>query len=310
MTRCVEATPFELGAPPALSRSTVDRQEPLRDDTAHLGELWREGRLVVVDPKGRAPARERPGAVGLEFRSAAEFAPEFDPATAVFLGEQDGAGFWAVRTDQEHPDWPELRFGGHLLDDTGAGLLTTAVGLLNWHEHSRFCAVCGARTEAARAGWARVCTGCGREEYPRTDPAVICLVHDDDGVNGSRVVLARQPSWPPRRYSVLAGFVEVGESLEATVRREVAEEVGISVRAVRYLGSQPWPFPRSLMVGFAAVTDRDAPLHPAAGEIEDARWFTRDEVRAAMHHPTSSDLRLPMGSSIAWRMLESWVAAS
>jgi NAD+ diphosphatase len=305
MTRCAEGTPFRLGAPPALSRSTVDRQEPLRDDGDHLVELWRDGRMLVVDRRGRTPARERDGMLWLDLRPAAEF----DPAVAVFLGEQDGVGYWAARADEEHPEWPDLRFGGHLLDDTGAGLLTTAVGLLNWHEHARFCAVCGSPTQARRAGWARVCTGCGREEYPRTDPAVICLVHDDDGANGSRVVLARQPTWPAGRYSVLAGFVEVGESLESTVRREVAEEVGVAVHAVRYLGSQPWPFPRSLMVGFAAVTDRDAPLHPAEGEIEEARWFTRDEVRAAMDDPESSDLRLPMGSSIAWRMLESWVAA-
>jgi NAD+ diphosphatase len=305
MTACAEGTPFQLGAPPALSRATVDRQEPLRDDTDHLVELWRNGWLVVVDPRGRAPVREQADESRLDLRPAAEF----DAEGAVFLGEQDGVGFWAARADREQPAWPELRLGGHLLDDTGAGLLTTAVGLLSWHEHARFCAVCGAPTEAARAGWARVCNACGREEYPRTDPAVICLVHDDDGINGSRVVLARQPSWPARRYSVLAGFVEVGESLEATVAREVAEEVGVSVRSVRYLGSQPWPFPRSLMVGFAAVTDRDAPLHPAEGEIEDAQWFSRAEVRAAMNGDPSSRLLLPMGSSIAWRMLESWVAA-
>jgi NAD+ diphosphatase len=299
---------FQLGAPPALSRSTVDRHEPLRDDETHLADLWSEARLVVVDDRGRTPVRERGGQLELELRPATELDPSL-AERAVFLGEQDGAGYWALRAEESQPDWRDLRMSGHLLDDTGAGLLTTAVGLLNWHEHSRFCAVCGAPTEAVRAGWARVCTGCGREEYPRTDPAVICLVHDDDGVNGSHVLLARQPWWPEGRYSVLAGFVEVGEALEATVEREIAEEVGVQVRAVRYLGSQPWPFPRSLMVGFAAVADRDAPLRPADGEIEDAHWVSRADVRAAMNGEEPTGLRLPMGSSIAWRMLQAWADA-
>ena len=125
-------------------------------------------------------------------------------------------------------------------------------------------------------------TGCarrsGHEDYPRTDPAVICLVHD----GAERVLLARQPVWPEGRFSVLAGFVEAGESLEACVLREIHEEVGVPVREVSYLGSQAWPFPRSLMVGFQAVADADAPLRPAEGEIAEAMWVTRDELRAAL----------------------------
>ncbi len=123
-----------------------------------------------------------------------------------------------------------------------------------------------------------------------------------------RVLLARQPVWPPQRYSVLAGFVEVGESLEACVRREIEEEVGVLVDRVRYLGSQPWPFPRSLMLGFSAVADPSVPLRPADGEIEEARWVHRDTVRAALESETGAveGLLLPPGVSIAYRMLRGW----
>ena len=139
---------------------------------------------------------------------------------------------------------------------------------------------------------------------------MICLVHDDDGVNGARVVLARQPIWPPERYSVLAGFVEAGESLEACVVREIAEEVGVTVSGVRYLGSQPWPFPRSVMVGFAAVAPAGAPLHPADGEIEEARWVSRADLRAALAAGGEVEgLRLPGPTSIARMMLAGWAAA-
>jgi NAD+ diphosphatase len=224
----------------------------------------------------------------------------------VLLGEQEGVSYWALRAEHgsAQENWRDLRTAGAMLGDTDAGLLTTAVGLLGWHETARYCAVCGAATTRVRAGWARRCTGCDREEYPRTDPAVICLVHD----GGDHVLLARQPIWPPQRYSVLAGFVEVGESLEACVRREVAEEVGVEVSDVRYLGSQPWPFPRSLMLGFAAIADRSQPLVPAQGEIEDARWVHRNTVLEALESETGAvaGLRLPPGVSIAYRMLRGW----
>ncbi len=127
--------------------------------------------------------------------------------------------------------------------------------MLNWHDSAGFSALDGAPSEPTMSGWSRISTSTGHEEFPRTDPAVICLVHD----GGDRVLLARQPTWPARRFSILAGFVEAGESLETCVVREIKEEVGVDVRDVRYLGSQPWPFPRSVMIGFAAVGDPDAP---------------------------------------------------
>ncbi|MCP3798527.1 NAD(+) diphosphatase [Allokutzneria sp. A3M-2-11 16] len=290
-------TDFALDGLPALSRSTVDRADALRDNAELLSKGWKEATLVVIDERGRTRLADDV----LHLGSTGDLS-DAPVEGAVFLGVQDETAYWAVRGPGAE-DWQDLRMCGALLSDTDAGLMTAAVGLLAWHDLSNFCARCGSPTKAIRAGWARQCTGCAHEEYPRTDPAVICLVHDGD----SHVLLARQPVWPAERYSVLAGFVEVGESLEACVEREVGEEVGVAVRAVRYLGSQPWPFPRSLMVGFSALADRDAPLVLAEGEIEHAKWVHRDEVRAAFAAGGAvPGLGLPGASSIAHKMLAAW----
>ncbi|GAA1208500.1 NAD+ diphosphatase [Prauserella alba] len=323
--------PFELGEIPALSRSTVDRQEMLRAAPQRLTARWPDARIVVVDRWGRTPVRRTEvdsGAAPVSTRKAAEFAGE-PPAEASFLGEWEGVDHWMLPVDppagsgtieldggwgvrQQVPVsadevWLDLRGHGALLDDTSAGLLTTAEALRNWHHRGQFCARCGSAVRRVQFGWASHCTGCDREEYPRTDPAVICLVHDDIGVNGANVLLARQPVWPPKRYSVLAGFVEAGESLEGCVEREIREEVGVEVADARYLGSQPWPFPRSIMLGFAARTVSGATLTPADGEIEEARWFSRADVRAAINGE-HDELMLPGNTSIASVMLRSWAA--
>ena len=208
-----------------------------------------------------------------------------DPAAepvrgAVFLGIRENRHVWAVRVSLLAGTLSELRMLGGTLDDADAGLLTGAVAILNWHDSAGFSAIDGAPSEPTMSGWSRISTSTGHEEFPRTDPAVICLVHD----GGDRVLLARQPTWPQRRFSILAGFVEAGESLETCVVREIKEEVGIDVHSVRYLGSQPWPFPRSVMLGFAAIGDPAAPLLFADGEIAEGTWFTKDEVRAALEH--------------------------
>jgi NAD+ diphosphatase len=322
-------TGFSLGDLPRLSRSTVDRDEAVRGDPLRLADLWAGGRVILVDRKGRTPVQ--PDGSGLVDRPT-EGIGEAAPERAVLLGEHDGIGHWAVPFEEELTEgtpppanswavwpggtaadgvqWHDLRSIGGLLDDTSAGLFTTAVALFNWHARARFCAKCGSPTTLANVGWATRCTGCGREEYPRTDPAVICLVHDQRGPNGTDVLLARQPIWPPHRYSVLAGFVEAGESLESCVEREIREEVGVDVHDVRYLGSQPWPFPRSIMIGFSAVADRSAEVKLADGEIEEASWFSRTDVRAALDAGGQIDgLVLPGSTSIASQMLTAWAAA-
>ncbi|MBB5956106.1 NAD+ diphosphatase [Saccharothrix tamanrassetensis] len=313
---------FELLELPALSRFTVDRREPLRGDAERVAQLWPKARVITVDAHGRTLVADQ--ASRLVDRPATEFG-DGPPDDAVLLGEQDGVAYWAMppadETDvaapsgrawsrpelTDEPQWLDLRSCGALLDDTGAGLFTSAVALFHWHRSAKFCAVCGGGTESAKSGWARVCSQCGREEYPRTDAAVICLVHD----GADRVLLARGEGWPAGRYSVLAGFVEAGESLEACVAREISEEVGVEVGDIRYLGSQPWPFPRSLMIGFQAVADPDEPLRLADGEIAQAKWVSRADVRQALEVPGSvPDLLLAPGASIAYRMIQSWAAVN
>ncbi|MFE3001126.1 NAD(+) diphosphatase [Nocardia sp. NPDC059246] len=303
---------FQLNAVPVLSRTSLDRAEDLRSDEQALKEGWAQAKLLRMNKRGQV--RVDNGTVVLE--PALTLAPERAPG-AVFLGVDDGTHLWAVRDNTIEGTLADLRaYGSTLdLDDFGTGLLSTAIALLNWHDKAAFSAVDGTPTTAANGGWSRI-SETGHEDFPRTDPAVICLIHD----GGDRVLLARQHTWPQGLFSLLAGFVEAGESLERCVEREIKEEVGVDVREIRYLGSQPWPFPRSLMLGFAAVADPDQPLAFHDGEIAEAYWFTRDEVRAALAagawgSPTGATggeakLLLPGSISIARTIVESWAAES
>jgi NAD+ diphosphatase len=324
---------FGLVGPPVLSRSAVLRDESLRTDRTRQVAGWPDARLVVVDAEGRTPVEWRDDprdgfrvgdagswdvafGAGGRLRTCPTSGAE-PPADAVLLGERDEVAYWAVRggidlAGGDPAEWVDLRMAGAALDALGAGLFTTAVAVLAWHDAARFCARDGSPTHPGNAGWHRRCAAAGHEEYPRTDPAVICLVHD----GADRVLLARQPMWPQGRFSVLAGFVEAGESLEACVLREIHEEVGAQVREICYLGSQAWPFPRSVMIGFHAVADPEVPLRPADGEIAEAMWVTRDELRAALARGDWDAraeggerlLLLPGKVSIARSMLESWAA--
>jgi NAD+ diphosphatase len=310
---------FELTTPPRLSRATVDREEPLRLDPERLIAGWPKARVLVVDGKGRSPIRlDANDVYSVVTKPGPELSAE-PPADASLLGEQDGVAYWAVRgapslIDGDDPsEWQDLRARGADLDATSAGLMVSAVAVLGWHDNAQFCARCGSATEPTHAGWMRVCVKCRHEEYPRTDPAIICLVHDGGTGDSGQVLLARQPVWPPGRYSVLAGFVEAGESLEACVAREIAEEVGVTVSDIRYLGSQAWPFPRSLMIGFSAVADPAQQLVLADGEIAEAFWLTRAELRRALHegdwaNDDGNPVLLPPPVSIARSMLDAWAA--
>ncbi|WP_020590869.1 NAD(+) diphosphatase [Kiloniella laminariae] len=195
----------------------------------------------------------------------------------------------------------DLRDHWSLLDPDDAAIMSYARGLAHWHRQHCFCGSCGNPTRSVEGGHVRQCTGesCGRLHFPRTDPAVIMRVTDGDWC-----LLARNAGWRPGGYSVLAGFLEIGESLEQTVIREVREEVGITVRNVRYHSSQPWPFPASLMVGFTAEGNRHDPLVLDPKEIESARWFHRDELRAS---PENDSFNLPRKDSISRVLVEDWL---
>lgn len=190
----------------------------------------------------------------------------------------------------------ELRPLSAVLPAEEAGLLAYARALIIWRARHQYCGVCGSPTAPIHAGHCLRCTNakCAHEFFPRIDPAIIVLVND-----GERALLGRQASWPARRYSTIAGFVEPGESLEDAVAREVAEETGVSVGRVRYHSSQPWPFPSSVMIGFCARAAAGSPVR-IGGELEDARWFTREQV-------TSGEALAPPTQSISWRLIESWL---
>ena len=193
----------------------------------------------------------------------------------------------------------DLREAAALLNDRDAGLFTHAVALANWHATHTHCPRCGTPTVTVAAGHAQRCPADGSEHFPRVNPAVIMLVTDPD----DRCLLARNRRWPERRVSILAGFVEPGESAEQAVAREVGEETGITVARVRYVGSQPWPMPQSLMLGFRASAAGDLEIQVDDEEIAEAHWFSRDELRSAL---ASREILLPPPVSIAHRLIESW----
>jgi NAD+ diphosphatase len=223
------------------------------------------------------------------------------PTDLVLLGWYEGARCVLVDLPlAETPALPpgtkleELRPLTAVLPAQEAGLLAYARALAIWRSRHRHCGVCGALTQPTHAGHCLTCSTCGNEFFPRIDPAIIVLVSD-----GERALLGRQASWPPRRYSTIAGFVEPGESLEDAVLREVAEETGVSVSQVRYHSSQPWPFPSSVMLGFEAYAPPGSPVQ-LSGELEDARWFTREQV-------SSGEALAPPTQSISWRLIETWL---
>lgn len=225
------------------------------------------------------------------------------PEASLFLGERDGAAWFALDLDAAAPPrrgrLVELRSVALLLPAADAATLAYARGLAHWHRGHRFCGFCGGATLPTQAGHARRCATCPRDHFPRTDPAVIVLVTD----GADRCLLGRSPRFPPGMYSTLAGFVEPGESLEQTLAREVFEETGVEIALPRYRGSQPWPFPQSLMLGFRAVA-RTTGLRLDPEEIEDARWLTRAELLDEPRRP----VRLPNPDSIARFLIEEWLA--
>jgi NAD+ diphosphatase len=291
----------------ALSRAGVDRATERRGDIAWLEESWADPRTrVLVVHDARALVRTRDGELELVFIAPAD-APE---GTRFLLGvDPDGTAYFGVngalelepltRSDSADAEPMALRQAGALLSDRDAGLMTHAVALAYWHETHTHCPRCGAATVPAPAGHLTTCPVDGTEHFPRLDPAVIMLVIDPD----DRLMLARNALWPKGRMSVVAGFVEPGESAEHAVAREVHEETSIVVEEVRYLGSQPWPMPRSLMLGYEARAAGGQQIQVDEDEIGEARFFSRAELRAAID---AGEIGVAPSSSIARRLIEYW----
>ncbi|MDT0331586.1 NAD(+) diphosphatase [Nocardiopsis lambiniae] len=301
---------------PTLSRAAVDPVAHRRSDDAWLEKAWADPDTRVLELEGGDPlshgwkalmakqsralaTTEGPPALVL---TSPERAPEGE---RYLLGEADGRAYFAVRSPRELTERDgarpaSLRELGPLLGDHDTGLLTRAVALANWHATHRFCPACGSPTVISAAGHLRTCEREGREQFPRTDPAVIMLVHREQE-GEQEILLGNNPHWDARRFSVLAGFVEAGESLEHAVIREVAEEAGIVVEAPRYLASQPWPFPRSLMMGYTARAVGET--ERTDDELGALRWFTRS---ALAETAAAGEIVLPGRISIARTLIEHW----
>ena len=278
--------PFFCG--PGLDRADHLRADPdgiaaLLSRAEALELIWNEG-APLLDEQGKLCWRPIEG----------------EPP--VLLGLSEGSPRFSALPDGPAPANAYAHI--HLiaqLDTQEAPIFAAALSLANWHRRHGYCSVCGHPTRPNRGGWSRECAHCGAEHYPRVDPVVIMLAEHD-----GRLLLGRQPQYPPGRYSALAGFVEPGESLESAVARELKEEAGIAVADVRYLCSQPWPFPSSLMIGAFAVAADDL-LTIDRQELDDARWFTREEVVAALAGDPAATFQPPSPWAIARTLLDRWV---
>ncbi len=282
----------------ALSQTVVDVMGDRRADAAWVATAWDDPRArILLLHEGRTLAAD--GALAPVAASEAETGDRY------LLGvEEDGSPWFAVVTPgplegRQGRSVVGLRDVGATLSDHDAGLLVHAVALANWHATHPRCARCGEPTTVQLAGHQRHCPSCGADHFPRTDPAVIVLVTDAS----DRGLLGHNPRWPAARFSTLAGFVEPGESAEHAVAREVHEEAGLSVVDVEYLGSQPWPFPSSLMLGFTARALDPAALSVDGHEITEARWFSREDLLQAV---LAGEVMLPSELSIARRLVEHW----
>jgi NAD+ diphosphatase len=274
--------------------SELDRVDHHRRNDEWVAQMWRapDALLLKLDNESRFTTNNG----GTKLRLVKPFI-EYDNQRHRLLGLLQGAPIFAVETGTDG-ELHDLREVGARLTDNERDIAAAATAITQWHRRDSRCGKCGGQTDAFNGGFARRCRDCGTEHFPRTDPAVIVGVIDDK----DRILLGGQPHWG-NRISVLAGFVEVGESLEQAIHREIAEEADINLSDTHYFGSQPWPFPRSLMVGFyaRAVTTN---ICVDADELEHAAWYTRDELRRQLD---ADDVGLPGPSSIAYRLIRTWL---
>lgn len=293
-----------------FSGNPFDRATGLRRD-----EAWLESQLGAVESRYLAFWRMNPLAHGSDqmelhwLDASVREHLSFDAET-FFLGIRDGVAHFAVdlstlpdpigRLGIEDADFHDARRIAPNLREGEAGIVAQARALLEWDTRHRYCGTCGSPTALGSGGAVRKCTSCGAEHFPGPHPVVIMVVY-----NGDRCLLGRGRGWAPGRYSALAGFVDLGETLEEAVAREVKEEVGLTVDEVQYHTSQPWPFPMSLMLGcFAHVSDTEINVDPE--ELDEARWFTRDEILRAYEDPTSVDFGIPGKIAIAHHLIRDW----
>ncbi|MBN1815086.1 MAG: NAD(+) diphosphatase [Anaerolineae bacterium] len=277
----------------------------LQDANARFVPVWREENLFTMD--------DTPKPIFLSSADAGEFIAAAE--SIVLLGKDEERATFALGLpdgEEKPPRLAELgkfrnlRWVAALLAERDCALLTYAKLMTDWHHHHRFCGACGSPTKSISGGHARICTdaGCGQTNFPQMSPAIIVLV-----TSGDRCLLGRKPEWPQGVYSTLAGFVEPAESLEAALIREVREEAGVEIASMRYFASQPWPFPNSLMLSFtaqAASEEIRIDQDEAQRELEDARWFTRQEIWDGLQQGT---LRLPLKLAISFHLIESWFDA-
>lgn len=291
--------------PLAFAGSPIERADHIRcDDDALAAQMTWRARVLLLE--GLSPAMDDLGA--LQWGSLADVPPE---AELVFLGVLDDKPCFAAVPDRgaTGPAYAEPRVWGAIqqLSPPDLAIYGGARSLVDWHARHRFCARCGSTTRIAKGGWQRDCSpdtgGCGASHFPRTDPVTIMLVE-----HGESLLLGRQPRFPPRSFSALAGFVEPGETIEEAVVREVKEEAGVTVRDVRYIASQPWPFPSQLMIGCHAIAQGTA-LTVDETELEEARWFTRDEIAYALDAGRDGDgaFAPPPPAAIAYSLLKWWL---
>ena len=307
--RLVALTPMS-----ELNLSPIDRGSDLRTDAAKLEQLWKKAQIIqLVDTRLSAT---NDALTFIDASAASELLESFIEGDRFFLGtSRDGdQPYFAWRTTwitqpiddgsgdfekDKYEGFKTLREVGGNLDAEDLSLAMHAVGLANWHESHTHCSKCGAQTVSDLGGSVRVCVKDSTQHHPRTDPAVIVLVRDA----ADRILLGHQPIWPDKRFSTFAGFVETGESFEECVSREIFEEAGVYPSQVKYITSQPWPFPASIMIAFEAIADRPEDARPDGQEITEVRWLSRDEMKQAV---ATGEILLPPGISVARRMIESW----
>jgi len=285
---------------PGFTGATLDRADAMRLDDAKLAAARADprARLLALNGLDPLPGPNR----GLAWRPLAEADPAGD---LVLLGLDDGVACFAeLKYAEAETVNRSMAVMGALarLPGPDAALYASARSVIDWHYRHLFCARCGNPTNLFRAGWGRKCARCNSEHFPRVDPVVIMLAEFE-----GRVLLGRQPMFPPKFYSALAGFVEPGESLEEAVRRELAEEAGVRAGAVRYVVSQPWPFPSSLMIGCVAAVDGEA-ITLDTTELQDAMWVSRHEVEAALAGDVSAPFVPPPPMALAYSLLRAWLA--